>query len=181
MPTVIATPGAANANSYVTVEEATAYVGLLPSADGGNTRPGEIFEEADTADKERAVILASLLLDANIPWLGAAATTIQSMAWPRVGLVSHTGAVIPADQIPTRLKYATAEFARQLLMSDRLSDNDVARQGITSIKAGQVTLQFNKDFKWNAETPIVIPDAVRSLLVPTWYVVKNAPAILKVL
>jgi hypothetical protein len=79
-------------------------------------------------------------------------------------MLYKTGAMIPSGEVPQALKDATAEFARQLMVTDRTADNDVEAQGISSLSAGPVSLAF-KDTIY----PKVVPDAVMNLLVPTWY------------
>lgn len=65
--------------------------------------------------------------------------------------------------IPQRLKDATAELAGQLLIEDRTLDNDVIIQGINSLRAGSVSLGFNKDLIQQ-----VIPQAVYDMLCYGW-------------
>ncbi len=61
------------------------------------------------------------------------------------------------------LKEATAELAGQLGNADRTLDNDVIIQGLTSVKAGSVSLSFK-----DAIMPQVIPDAVYNLMPQSW-------------
>lgn len=168
--TIVATPGVANANSYVTVEEADAYFkARLPL-----TPP---WEDAD--DKTAALAMAARVLNAvAIPrrrrvddyyivgraWTGLPATTTQALAWPRIGMFDANGNAIPVDAIPQALKDAQAELAGQLIASDTTQDNAVAVQGITSIKAGSVALTF-KDMI----TQHVLPDAVWLLMPDSWF------------
>jgi hypothetical protein len=62
------------------------------------------------------------------------------------------------------LKNAVAELALQLLQSDLTQDNAISVQGITSLRAGPVSLTF----KDSIDTK-VIPDAVWALLPPSWF------------
>jgi hypothetical protein len=96
-------------------------------------------------------------------WTGAPATSTQRMAWPRTGMYSANGFAIDPTVIPDELKYAQAELAGQLLAGDRTLDNDVVVQGITSIRAGSVSLGFK-----DAIATQVIPDAVYNLLPTSW-------------
>lgn len=165
MPTIVATPGAANANSYLEVAEFDTYVSerlWVPAA----------VTNADQATKEKALIQATRYIDALVTWNGAAATTTQSLAWPRTGMVDRNGNAIPNNVIPSELKAATAEFAVQLLVSDRTADSDIERLGITDLKAGPVSLSFKETAPTFALNR-AIPDAVRFLLVPSWYVVEE--------
>ena len=65
--------------------------------------------------------------------------------------------------IPQELKNAEAELAGQLLGADRTLDNDVIVQGISSLRAGSVSMSFNKDI-----IAQVLPDAVMNLLPQSW-------------
>lgn len=65
--------------------------------------------------------------------------------------------------IPQELKDAESELAGQLGNADRTLDNDVIVQGLTSVRAGSVSLSF-KDTIF----PQVIPDAVFNLMPLSW-------------
>ena len=173
---LVATPGAANANSFLTVEEADAYY---------ETR-GIAVTEWEDADSEAALLIQAtrllvamfspkrMLVRGKTPgesyyvirptWTGTPATTTQVLPWPRLGMYDHNGNTIGSTVIPQELKDATAELAIQLSKGDRMVDSDVAVQGITSIKAGSVALTFKDSF----DATKVIPDIVWGLLVPSW-------------
>jgi hypothetical protein len=168
-----ATPGASNANSYLTLNEAQAYF---------DTR---LFSDAwdNSDDQTKALIMATRTIDmlfqpytylittkdgtqllrTRPSWTGAASTTTQALSWPRTGMFDRNGNPIPVDVIPQQLKDAVAELAGQLSKGDRTLDSDVAVQGITSIKAGSVALTFKDSVEAQ-----VIPDAVYNMLVPSW-------------
>ena len=172
MPTVNATPGSATANSYLTTAEAQAYFDTrLPVAG---------WDDAD--DQDVLVIMATRTLDRLLTpyktlvvqngqryyrvrpqWTGAPATPTQRLAWPRTGMFDANGNAIPSNIIPEDLKFATAELAGQLGTEDRTLDNDVIVQGIKSLRAGSVALEFQDGIM-----PQVIPDAVWNLLVQSW-------------
>ena len=96
-------------------------------------------------------------------WTGTPATSIQRLSWPRVGMVDHNGNVIASNVIPEALKFAQSELAGQLKKTDRTLDNDVVVQGISSLKAGSVSLTFKNNL-----VPQVIPDAVFNLMPQSW-------------
>jgi len=179
MPTLIATPGAANANSYPTVAEAQAYY---------DTRiPGTVHDAWDNADDQSVLLInATRLLDKLLQpdvkqlfyqngmayyrihpaWTGAAATTVQRLAWPRIGMFDQNNNAIATNVIPQDLKDAVSEFAGQLGIADRTLDNEVLNQGVKSIKAGSVAMSFDTA---GLAVTYVIPDAVYNLLVASWY------------
>lgn len=176
--TIIATPGASDANSYATEDEVNAYFAarlpLVPP-----------WEDAD--DPTAVMAMAARLLDSmsvarrvlrfdgrggpnkrpyyvtSRAWTGAVATGTQSMAWPRVGMHDRLGRALADDAVPQELKDAQAELAGQLLISDTTLDNAVAVGGITMVKAGSVEIKFKEVIESH-----VLPDAVMNLLVPSW-------------
>jgi hypothetical protein len=176
MPTIVATPpGDPNANSYVTLQEATNY--FLSRA------PVAGWENA--ADQSALLIHATRVLDAaysgarvwippqggndgyyrTLPkWTGTPASSTQSLAWPRIGMYNRNGFPIPSNEIPVDLKYAVCELAGALATSDTTVDNSVAIQGIRSVAAGSVSVSFGDGIV----TTKMIPDAVMLYLVPSW-------------
>lgn len=180
MPSIIATPGAANANCYCTFAEAEAYFETRVFA---SVWTGESDDDVKIA----ALIMATRTLNALaqpfktfVPaqgginampayyrsrrqWTGAAATTTQRLAWPRTGMYDANGNLIASDAIPQDLKDATAELAMQLMMGDRTLDNDAIVQGLSSLKAGSVALTWKEGV-----VPQVIPDAVYNLMPASW-------------
>jgi hypothetical protein len=172
MPTIIATPAAANANSYLTLVEAQQYFDTRLPLSG--------WDDAD--DQSVLLIMATRVLDKLLTpfrslivqggvryyrvrpeWTGTPTTTTQRLCWPRTGMFDQNGNAIGTMIIPQDLKDATAEFAGQLGSDDRTLDNDVIVQGISSLKAGSVALAFR-----DGNVAQVIPDAVYNLLVNSW-------------
>ncbi len=175
MVTIVATPGAANANSFLTEAEADAYFDArLPL--------NPPWEDAD--DPTAALVMATRVLSAlaqpyrylissdkppyyyrtRRTWTGAPATTTQSLPWPRTGMFDANGNAILSTVIPQALKDATAELAGQLIVADTTLDNAVAVGGIKSVKAGSVAVSF-KDMIESK----VLPDAVWNLMPPSWF------------
>lgn len=175
--TLVTTPGASDANSYADLDEARAYIATrLPAV----TDPGDETLKA-------WLIAGTREIDACFPWTGVATNPdVQALCWPRTGMLNRRGGVIANNENPIELKNASIEFGVQLGAGDRLSDNDVFKKGITSIKAGSVALTFS-DVQGKATTQEsaqvqlrkeqsdlryaqdVVPSEVRRLLVPGWY------------
>ena len=176
MATIVATPGAANANSYLTLVEAQAYFATRTVVDG--------WEDAD--DQSALLIMATRTLDMllspsriYIPaakgqpgyflirrtWTGAPASSTQALAWPRISMLNRNGFPILSTEIPQDLKNAVAELAGALGTKDLLIDNDIAVQGITSVKAGSVAVTFDQAAVMTSK---MLPDAVLFFLVPSW-------------
>lgn len=172
---VDATPNGAASNSFVTLEDYSTYWTLRAPLDLPVTTTGDIAA--------RNVIWATRVLSTMVQprrtlkwgkdgkpyyyisrtWTGAVATDTQSLAWGRTGMYDELGRAIASNVIPQRLKDATSELAGQLGNSDRTLDNEIAVQGITSIKAGSIALTFKEAIEAQ-----VLPDAVTMLLVPSW-------------
>lgn len=174
MATIDATVAGASSNSYMTEAEANAYFDeRLPL-----TTPWVV----SGANNARALIMATRVLDAMAQphvrfvrdsqnpyyytspyWTGAVATATQRLAWPRTGMFDRLGRAIAEDAIPYELKEAQAELAGQLLISDTTLDNAAAAQGISSVRAGSVSVTFRDMIEQH-----VLPDAVLALLPASW-------------
>jgi len=149
---LVATIGAADANSYVTVEEAEAYFADRLHADGW------IALEAE--DKSKILVTASRQLDWYAKWKGYVATDIQSMSWPRVSVVKPDESTVPSDIIPNAVKAAVYELALSSIDTDRTSDSDMA--GLAEIKAGSVMLKAD-DGLYNTK-PKAVPLKIWKIL-----------------
>ena len=171
-----ATPGDPNANSYATVAEYDAYWGARP------------FNTAALAltvpQKEAALEQATMVEDAAFIWTGTIATDTQALGWPRLNMLDRFGRPVDQTIIPQALKNSVCQLAGDLAAGNRLADVDAQKQGIKSIKAGSVSLDFDvpssnnvglldaalrrmgPDFDWASRG---ISDAARLLLVPSWY------------
>ncbi len=154
--TLVATPGASNANVYLTLVEAEQFHVDRPAA-------GTTWADASDATKNKALLWATKLMDAMWEWTGFVVTETQALLWPRSGMSYRSGYFVESTVIPDELKDATAEFARQLIAADRAADSDIETQGITSLRVGSIGLEF-KDSVW----PKVVPDAVVNLIPEGW-------------
>jgi hypothetical protein len=161
--TLIATAGSASANSYCTLAEADQYHEDRPLNDS------EVWEDASDDEKTAALLWATTLLDRMFVWRGWITNQTQRLLWPRVGLVEVNG-LYPLDEnsIPELLKFATAEFARQLLDEDRTADSSTDE--LSSLKIGSINLVF-KDTTYSKP----VPDAVVLLIPEQWGYAKDAP------
>jgi len=117
---IVATPGAANANSYLTLAEAQAIIdGFVQDADVQH------WDSGNTDSRNRALFTATQRLDRE-RFLGARATDTQALQWPRTGVRKpdtyiNTYAVgfpfrITTDyftdtEIPTQIQYAQVVLA----------------------------------------------------------------------
>lgn len=181
---LVATPGAADANSYATLAEFNAYMATrVPALTW--------FATATDPQKEATLIMGARFLDALFTWTGTAVDAVQDMSWPRNGMLTRNGFAILNTVIPQALKDAQCEFAAQIGAGDRFSDDAAAKSNLSSVKAGSVAVTFQTvDTSTSESVDMIIrrmsselayvskavPDAVRQLLVASWF---EQPSILR--
>jgi len=134
--TLIATPKAVNANSYVTESVANTYL-------SGSRLYIAKWVAADTTTRETALIWATSLLDQVMDWYGAIRTTEQALRWPRSGVQDQDYRNIDYDTIPPLLERATSELALYLLQRDRLKDPALIGQGFKRVKVGSIEIEVD--------------------------------------
>ena len=125
--------GAATANSYVTVVEATAFFdGRLDSAEW--TTAGTTSPETQTT----ALAMAARRLNQEL-WAGTIADEDQSLEWPRTGAYDRNGYAYASDAIPQPVKNAQMELALVLLKgTDSLDDTGL--EGFERLKVGPLEM-----------------------------------------
>lgn len=156
MPTIIATLGAADANSFQEREELDAYLTAHPY--------GAVALARSNDDRDAALILAAMRLSA-VCYEGTATGETQSLPFPRTGL-THNGWAVASTVIPLAVKQAQAELARLILLSatsDPLAESEASAAGLTKLKAGSIELGFRADMKYEA-----VPKAVMTLIPAAW-------------
>lgn len=110
--------GLANANSYAN------------AADGDTYHDGHLYANtwttATTANKEKALVFATRVIDSQYRFRGFRTTSAQALQWPRNSCPdldtapdSAGVAYLVSNQIPAALINATCEMARALLATDR--------------------------------------------------------------
>ena len=239
MAVIVATAGAANANSYETYSEANTYfderIPITPPwvASGNEAYLIYATRTLDALAQPFKVLIPAqngepAYYRVRRQWTGSPASSTQKLAWPRAGMYDMNGnpldigaavsaaasAVIVTDSphgktsgdevflfqsnttptvngarivtvlsatsfsipvtvtvggscrvtwIPSDLKAAESELAGSFLKGDRTLDNDVVVQGLTSLRAGSVSLGFKDNI-----VAQVIPDAVYNLMPLSW-------------
>jgi len=156
--TLIATAKSSTANSYCTLAEADQYQDDRPAV-------STTWADASENNKIRALLWATQLMESLFDWTGYASTTTQALGWPRMGLLERIDVDLDSDTVPQEVKDAQAEYARQLLVTNRAQDNDIESQSIKSIKAGSVALEFEEGAAYNK----VVPDAVYLQIPQDWF------------
>jgi Putative DnaT-like ssDNA binding protein len=131
---IVATAGAVNANSYATIAEGNTY--------HLNHLYGTDWDDADDDTKCRALIMATRLLDQTYDWYGSASSQTQALLWPRSAVGGRNGSLLANDTIPADIRDGTIEQARLLIISDRTADSETGVQGLKSLTAGPVSLEF---------------------------------------
>ncbi len=144
--------GSATANSYVAVADADTY-----HSDGHLYATS--WTGAGSSDKQKALVMATRLLDENVEWLGYKRTDTQKLMWPRYEMYDRGGWSVAHTTIPADLKNATAELARWLIDYDRTSETDDV--GFKKLKAGPVEIEVDK-----SDRRAIIPVVVARMIAP---------------
>ena len=150
-PTLVATAGASNANTYATLVQAAAYIDARLHV--GN------WTNATSDDKNKGLLWATSLLDDLVTWYGWKSTTGQALRWPRTGVYDMDGQSISSTAIPQFLIDATAEFAFQLLAEDRTLETNRDLMGFESLKVGPLFMKVDP----NTKKPI-LPTSVQNII-----------------
>jgi hypothetical protein len=138
--TIVAEAGSSTANSFVTLDEAEAYMAARLNASA--------WSNASEADKNIALVEATRELTV-LAWVGERVTDSQALSWPREFAVNPdasfgTGTQYYADTlIPQRVKDATSELAFQFL---NLGTTDLAALDTTSNIARKVVDVLETDY-----------------------------------
>lgn len=128
--------GLTNSNTYVSVAECDAYHDAQLRATD--------WTGASAGDKDKAVAMATRMIDAEMDFFGWKSKETQALQWPRalarnpdvyggyIGVPIQTaGTYFDSATIPKALKDATCEFARVLLAEDRTRNPD--SEGLKSV------------------------------------------------
>lgn len=158
MPTLVATAGASNANSYLSVAGADSI------ADG---MVGTLtWSTATEANKIKALITATNGLE-TLSWIGSRATTTQALSWPRTD--ASCGDKAPADdEIPREIELATFDLANALLGDPTLlrssPSNGALVAGVPNRDLKRLKLDV-MEIEWNTNVGNSTTEAVTPLTV----------------
>lgn len=159
--TIVATPGASNANSYATVAEADTYF--------DDRLKATAWTGADADDKARALIEATRRIDQEefegtpVDPLNDADVTgdTQALKWPRQAADDDAGWTYDDDVIPTIVKRATFELALALLDADSDFLADTGLEGFKRVAVGSLQVTPR-----HTHRPGELPETVRRILRP---------------
>ena len=127
--------------------DANAYAN---AADGDAYHDGHLYASAWTgailADKEKALAMATRLIDGQFQFDGVKANEAQALQWPREDCHNPDGdEALPADAVPKAVIEATCEMARELLIVDRTTAP--AGEGLKYYNDGSVQTGYDKGDK----------------------------------
>lgn len=132
MPTLKESPGADDANSYLTDDEIRAMADERLDAD-------ELRADPLPDDVKRAAIMATRRLDQE-NFDGDAMSETQALAFPRSGITnSKTGADYSSSTIPTGIKRGTFELMLAI-NAGTFSVDDTGLENIDSMSVGPVNI-----------------------------------------
>ena len=155
--------GKIDSNSYADVAEADAFhdAHLYATAWTG----------ANNTTKAAALIMATRLIDAYYQFRGYKAHDAQALQWPRemardddalplpgVAVLAPRDEYFASDAVPTLLRDATIETARELIRANRTDDPD--GEGLASLAlTGMLSMTFDK-----ADRMPAIPHVAQAML-----------------
>jgi hypothetical protein len=145
-------------NSYVTLEEADAYLEARSSK----------WVASSEEQRERALVQATALID-DLHWLGQAIDVEQPLSWPRQRFSYFDTAFnkvveVEAGSLPRRLKVATFNEAMHLITYPEVFEATI-QQDFESITVGPISIE-DKDTNTNRSIPLIPYNNVRKLLKP---------------
>ena len=150
-PVLIATAGAADANTYCTLTDANTYISSRLHVD--------VWNNEGSDNKNKALLWATAQLDDLVAWNGLKASSTQILRWPRTSVWDIDGQSITSSAIPQFLKDATAEFAFHLLSEDRSVETNRDLLGFKSLKIGPLSMETDN----NTQRPI-LPLSVQNMI-----------------
>lgn len=137
--TLVTTAGAANANSYASVNEAETYMSEHFIAQALVAK----WNNLSTDQKSAVLIRAAQLLDQYISWRGDIATDEQALSWPRANALDRYGRVIDAASIPLFIKQFQIETAVWVMDQSGIVPEATVGE-YDSIKVGPIEVNFNE-------------------------------------
>lgn len=139
--------------------DANAYAN---AADGDAYHDGHLYASAWAAasagDKDKALVMATRLIDGQFQFDGIKASDAQALQWPREDCRDPDGDdALPSDAVPKAVIEATCEMARELLVVDRTAAPD--GEGLKYYNDGTAQTGYDK-----SDTRPVISHVAQALL-----------------
>ena len=152
--------------------DANAYAN---AADGDAYHEGHLYASAWTAasgaDKDKALVMATRLIDGQFQFGGVRSNESQALQWPREGCHDPdadgwNGGTVADDVVPKGVVEATCEMARELLVADRTAAP--AGEGLKYQNVGTTQTGYDK-----SDTRPVISHVAQALLAKYGALVKS--------
>ena len=148
--------------------DANAYAN---AADGDAYHDGHLYATAWTAatlaNKEKALVMATRLIDAEYQFNGVKTTVAQALQWPREDCFDPDGSdVLASNIVPRVVLDATCEMARELLLTDRTAAP--AGEGLRYENIGTTQKGFDK-----SDTRPIISHVAQAMLAKLGAVIKS--------
>jgi hypothetical protein len=152
--------------------DANAYAN---AADGDAYHDGHLYATAWTAatlaNKEKALVMATRLIDAEFQFNGVKATDAQALQWPREDCFDPdvdrwNGNTVASNVVPRAVVDATCEMARELLVADRTAA--AVGEGLKYQNVGTTQTGFDK-----SDTRPVISQVAQAMLAKLGAVIKS--------
>ena len=132
--TIDATIKGANANSFVTLDEANNYFATVPDS--------STWDDKTVDQKKRALISATRLIDSFV-YYGDRCDDGQALKFPRNNY-QVDGVELACSTIPLNIKYAQYELARALANDADAITGTTGKEGnISEAKLGDLEVKFN--------------------------------------
>jgi hypothetical protein len=140
--------------------DANAYADV---ADGDAYHAGHLYASAWTAatqeNKEKALVMATRLIDGQVQFDGVKLSAAQGLQWPRAECHDPDAGdgMVASDVVPKAVIEATCEMARELLVADRTAAP--AGEGLKYQNTGTTQTGYDKK-----DTRPVITHVVQAIL-----------------
>ena len=152
--------------------DANAYAN---AADGDAYHDGHLYATAWTAatlaNKEKALVMATRLIDAEYQFNGVKAAVAQALQWPREECFDPdadgwNGNIVASNVVPRAVLDATCEMARELLVADRTAAG--VGEGLKYQNVGTTQTGYDK-----SDTRPVISQVAQAMLAKLGAVIKS--------
>lgn len=127
------TPGSPTSNSYVTLQEASAYFLLRQNADFWLT----------SMEQQQLLVTATRQLEWSFNWLGTKTDPNQALHFPATGVYDRNGVLFPDNIIPEPIIHAVCEVVLVAKDTDLLEMNPM--DGFTELRIDTLVLKTNKN------------------------------------
>ena len=120
--------GLPNADSYVTVAEADAYLAKYGQDEDSSWSSATEAQKEDAIRRATQEYLEGIYYNA---WRGSIKTKTQRLSWPRIGSHDDAGRMIDSSVVPDQIKEASALVALNVIQGDAIISDGYDRGHIT--------------------------------------------------